>query len=248
MFLVVVISLRQDWRFVWTVMRNRRAMRLLAAGAGLIAVNWLVFICAVSSHQVLQSSLGYFITPLLSIFLGMVFLHERLRRWQWVAVSIAGVAVLNLALRSVTFPWIALSLAASFGSYGLVRKKVDIDSLHGLLVETLVLLPLALVFLAFPIAHRMSAGTLGLLSLSGPVTAVPLLFFGVALRRLKLSTMGFLQYAGPTLQFVVAVVLFHEPLSVAKITSFALCWLGIAVYVIDSIISRQPQVVADEPE
>jgi chloramphenicol-sensitive protein RarD len=130
----------------------------------------------------------------------------------------------------------------------LVRKKVDIDSLHGLLVETTILLPAALVFLAFPVAHKMSAGTLGLLSLSGPVTAVPLLFFGVALRRLKLSTMGFLQYAGPTLQFLVAVVLFHEPLNAAKLASFLLCWLAIAVYVADSILTRQPQIVADEPE
>jgi chloramphenicol-sensitive protein RarD len=248
LFLVVVISVRGEWGFIWPVLKNRRSMWLLSAGAGLIAVNWLVFIHAVISRQLLQASLGYFINPLLSIFLGMVFLHERLRRWQWVAVSIAGIAVLNLALRSTTFPWIALSLAASFGLYGLVRKKVDIDSLRGLLVETAILLPAALVFLAFPVAQRISPGTLGLLSLSGIITAVPLLLFGVALRRLKLSTMGFLQYAGPTLQFLVAVVLFHEPLSGSKLASFALCWLAIAVYVADSIIARLPQVVADEPE
>src|SRR6185369_6886500 len=167
-------------------------------------------IYAVISQQVLQASLGYFINPLLSIFLGMLFLRERLRRWQWLAVLIAGIAVLNLALLSANFPWIALSLAASFGFYGLVRKKVDADSLHGLLVETLILLPAALVVLAFPVAHRMSSGTLGLLSLSGIITAVPLLFFGAALRRLKLSTLGFLQYVGPTLQFMVAVGIFRE--------------------------------------
>jgi chloramphenicol-sensitive protein RarD len=248
LFLVVVISLRRDWSFVWPLLRNRRTLALLAAGSGLIAINWLVFIYAVSVKQLLQASLGYFINPLLSVFLGMVFLHERLRRWQWVAVCIAGAAVLNLALRSPTFPWIALSLAGSFGFYGLVRKKVDIDSLHGLLVETMILLPAAMVFLALPAGNRIPMSKLGLLSLSGPVTAVPLLFFGVALRRLKLSTMGFLQYTGPTLQFLVAVVLFHEPLNIAKLTSFVLCWLAIAVYVADSIINRQPQVVADEPE
>lgn len=248
LFLVAVISARRDWRFIWPVLRNRRSMALLAAGAGLIAINWLVFIYAVATKQLLHASLGYFINPLLSVFLGMLFLHERLRRWQWVAVCIAGAAVLNLALRSAGFPWIALSLAGSFGFYGLVRKKVDIDSLHGLLVETMILLPAALVFLAFPAARQASAGKFGLLSLSGPITAVPLLFFGVALRRLKLSTMGFLQYAGPTLQFLVAVILFHEPLNPAKLASFALCWLAIAVYVVDSIMSRQPQVVADEPE
>jgi chloramphenicol-sensitive protein RarD len=248
LFLVLVVSARREWSFIWPVLRNRRSRLLLAAGAGLIAVNWLVFIYAVISGQLLQASLGYFINPLLSIFLGMIFLHERLRRWQWVAVCIAGVAVLNLALRSATFPWIALSLAASFGFYGLVRKKVDIDSLHGLLVETAVLFPAALVVLAFPAAHRMSPGTLGLLSLSGIITAVPLILFGVALRRLKLSTMGFLQYTGPTFQFLVAVVLFHEPLGGTKLGSFALCWLAIGVYVADSVLARLPQVVADEPE
>ena len=247
LFLVVVISVRYQWAMIWPVFRNRRSMMLLSAGAAFIAINWLIFIYSVVSHQVLQSSLGYFINPLFSILLGMIFLGERLRRWQWVAVIIAGVGVLNLALRSDRLPWIALSLAGSFGLYGLVRKKVDIDSLHGLLVETSVLLPVALVVLALPAARQVSAHALGLLSLSGVVTAVPLLFFGVALRRLKLSTMGFLQYVGPTLQFLVALAVFHEALDQAKLVSFALCWLAIGVYAADSILTRQPQV-CEEPE
>jgi len=222
-------------------------MVLLSAGAILIAINWLVFIYSVISHQVLQSSLGYFINPLFSIFLGMIFLRERLRGWQWLAVILAGLGVLNLALRSDRLPWIALSLAVSFGLYGLVRKKVDIDSLHGLLVETTVLLPIALVVLALPAAHHVTSRSLGLLSLSGVITAIPLLFFGVALRRLKLSTMGFLQYVGPTLQFLVALVVFHEALDQAKLASFTLCWLAIGVYAADSIFTRRPQV-CEEPE
>ena len=222
-------------------------MLLLSARATFIAINWLVFIYSVISHQVLQSSLGYFINPLFSILLGMIFLGERLRRWQWAAVIIAGIGVLNLALRSARFPWIALSLASSFGMYGLVRKKVDIDSLHGLLVETTVLLPVALVVLALPASRQVSTHSLALLSLSGVITAVPLLFFGVALRRLKLSTMGFLQYIGPTLQFLVALVVFHEALDQARLASFALCWLAIAVYAADSILTRQPQL-CEEPE
>jgi chloramphenicol-sensitive protein RarD len=246
LFLVIVISARREWSFVWPVLRNRRSVLLLSAGAALIAVNWLVFIYSVISRQLLQGSLGYFINPLLSIFLGMIFLRERLRRWQWLAVAIAGVAVLNLALRSATFPWIALSLAVSFGFYGLVRKKVDVDSLHGLLVETAILFPAALVVLALPIAHNVSLGTLGLLSLSGIFTAVPLLLFGVALRTLKLSTMGFLQYVGPTLQFLVALLIFREPLDRARLASFGLCWLAIAVYIADSLLTRPPQSPADE--
>ena len=195
-----------------------------------------------------ETSLGYFINPLLSIVLGLVFLRERLRGWQWLAVLIAALAVANLALRGTGFPWIAVSLACTFGFYGLVRKKVDINSLHGLLVETTILFPIALAQLAVVPIHAIPPATLGILSMSGILTAVPLLMFGAALRRLQLSTIGFLQYIGPTLQLLIAVAVFHEPLDHTKLTSFALCWLGIAIYTADSIFTRRPQVVADEPE
>ena len=178
----------------------------------------------------------------------MIFLGERLRTWQWLAVFIAGAAVANLALHGKTFPWVAVSLACSFGFYGLVRKKLDVNSLHGLLVETAILLPLALAVLAAVPTAPMPRHTLDILSLSGFITAVPLLMFGAALRRLRLSTVGFLQYIGPTLQFLVAVMVFHEPLDRSKLGSFALCWLGIAVYTTDSLLARHPQPVADEPE
>jgi chloramphenicol-sensitive protein RarD len=223
-------------------------MLLLLGGSILIALNWLIFIYAVGSHQTLEASLGYFINPLLSVALGVICLRERLRGWQWVAVLIAGVAVAHLALRGIGLPWIAVSLACTFGFYGLVRKKVDINSLHGLLVETAILLPVALVMLAVVPARTIPTATLGILSLSGIITAVPLLMFGAALRRLKLSTIGFLQYVGPTLQLLVAIAVFHESLDHVKLTSFALCWLGIAIYTADSVLTRHPQPVADEPE
>jgi chloramphenicol-sensitive protein RarD len=248
LFLALVVSVRGEWKALRPILRSRRNALLLSAGGVLIALNWLIFIYAVGSHQVVETSLGYFINPLLSIVLGMVFLRERLRRWQWVAVLIAGVAVANLALRGAGFPWIAVSLAGSFGFYGLVRKKVDVNSLHGLLIETAILLPLALVMLARVPAGTMPAATLGILSMSGFLTAIPLLMFGAALRRLQLSTIGFLQYVGPTGQLLVAILIFHEPLNRAQLTSFALCWLGIAVYIADSILTRHPQAVADEPE
>lgn len=246
-FLAVVISARREWRAIWPIVQSARNLKLLTLGAVLMAANWLIFIYAVTTEQTLQASLGYFINPLLSIFLGMIFLHERLRRWQWIAVFIAAAAVINLALRSATLPWIAVSLAASFGFYGLVRKKVNIDSLHALVVETIILLPPALVVVALPIGHTFPGRTLGILSTSGIVTAVPLIFFGAALRRLKLSTMGFLQYAGPTLQFLCAVVAFHERLDRAKLASFVLCWVAIVVYATDSIVARRPQEI-EEPE
>ncbi len=248
LFLAIVTTVRREWRFILPVMRVRRNVVFLFAGSLLIAANWLVFIYAVCSGQVLQASLGYFINPVLSIALGMIFLHERLRRWQWVAVIVAAAALVNLALRETGLPWIAISLALSFGFYGFVRKKVNINSLHGLLVETVFLVPVALVALIVLHPNRVSIGMFGLLSLSGVITAVPLLMFGVALRLLKLSTIGFLQYVGPTLQFLVALVIFREPLDRAKLASFILCWVAIAIYVADSILARQPAPVADEPE
>ena len=248
LFLAVVISVRGEWKAIWPILRSRRQVQFLTGGSVLLALNWLIFIYAVGSHQVLETSLGYFINPLLSVALGVVFLRERLRAWQWVAVLIALIAVANLALRGSRFPWIAVSLACTFGFYGLVRKKLDINSLHGLLVESTLLLPMAIAVLAFLPARAIPAATLGLLSLSGFITAVPMLMFGAALRRLKLSTIGFLQYISPTLNLLVAVAVFHEPLDQVKLASFALCWLGIAVYTADSVLTRHPQPVANEPE
>lgn len=248
LFLGGVVTVRREWTRVVPVIRSPRDLALLALGGVLIAINWLVFIYAVGSGQTLQSSLGYFINPLFSMALGMIFLHERLRAWQWVAVGIALVAVVNLALLGGGFPWIALSLAASFGFYGLVRKKVDINSLHALLVETTVLLPVAVLALTLLPAQRFSGGTWGLMLMLGILTATPLLLFGAAVRQLRLSTLGFLQYIGPTLQFAVAVGLFREPLDKARLASFVLCWVAIAIYVVDSLHNHRAMGLADRPE
>jgi chloramphenicol-sensitive protein RarD len=246
-FMVVLIGFRQEWRPIRQALESRRNLLYLALGAVLVASNWLVFIYAVSTRQLLQASLGYFINPLLSIALGMLFLKEQLRRWQWLAVVIAVLAVANMAVQGSGFPWIALSLAGSFGFYGLVRKTLNISSLHALLVESVILCPLALAaFVVLPNAH-ISLGKLGLLSLSGVITAVPLLFFGAALRRLRLSTMGFLQYVNPSLQFLVAIAFFREPLDRTKLGSFLLCWLAIAVYVTDSALRHYAPPVVEEP-
>jgi chloramphenicol-sensitive protein RarD len=248
LFMASVVSARAEWKSIWPALRSRRNLLMLSAGAVLIALNWLLFIYAVSTRQLLQASLGYFINPLLSIALGMIFLRERLRGWQWLAVLIALGAVFNLGLRGGSFPWLAISLAGSFGFYGLVRKAVDINSLHGLMIESAILFPIAVLMLAVGGSAPLPLPTFGMLSLSGVITAVPLLCFGAALRRLQLSTMGFLQYVGPTLQFLVAVCVFREPLDRSKLGSFALCWLAIVVYVADSLCHHRAQPVADEPE
>ena len=248
LFIAAVVSARAEWKSVWPVLRSRRNLLLLSAGALLIALNWLIFIYAVATRQLLQASLGYFINPLLSIALGMIFLRERLRGWQWLAVLIAGGAVLNLGVRSGGFPWLAISLAGSFGLYGLVRKAVDVNSLHGLMIESALLFPIAACMLTIEHSAQIPRSTLGILSLSGVITAVPLLCFGAALRRLRLSTMGFLQYVGPTGQFLVAIAIFREPLDRAKLGSFVLCWLAIVVYVVDSVLNQRLQPIADEPD
>ncbi len=246
--MALTVSVRREWRALKPVMCARRSLALLVVGACLIAINWLIFIYSVSTRQLLQASLGYFVNPLLSVALGVIFLGERLRGWQWLAVAVAGLAVLNLALHSAGFPWIAISLAGSFGFYGLVRKTVDVNSMHGLMIESAILVPVAILGLYWLPSNSHSPQIWGLLSLSGVITAVPLLFFGAALRRLQLSTMGFLQYLGPTLQFLVAACLFKEPLEKAKLGSFCLCWLAIGIYAADSLLNRRPQNLADEPE
>ncbi len=247
-FLAIVVWLRGEWPAIGSALKNRRSVALLAIGALLIAVNWLIFIYAVGSGQVLAASLGYFINPLVSVALGVIFLRERLRPLQWLAVFIALAGVLNLAARSGRLPWVALSLAVSFGLYGLVRKKVNINSLHGLLVETGLLVPPAIIALALLDSRYATLSTLSLLSASGIITATPLLLFGAAVRTLRLATIGFLQYIGPTLQFLLAIWIFKEPMNSTAMTSFILCWMAILVYAFDSLRSQNPQPLADRPE
>jgi chloramphenicol-sensitive protein RarD len=246
--LVAVITYRREWPLIFRSASSRRNLVLLSAGSVLIALNWLIFIYAVGSRQVLQASMGYFINPLFSIALGMVFLHERLRPLQWAAVVVAIASVAQLAITGSGLPWVALSLAVTFGLYGLVRKKLDMNSLHGLTLETAILFPIAGAALWFMPEAKIAPGDVALLSLSGIITAVPLLMFGAAVRGLKLSTIGFLQYIGPTLQFLIAIFVMGEPLNLSRLTGFIICWCAIALYVLDSILHHMPTPVADEPE
>ena len=208
---------------------------MLAASATLIAINWLVYIWAVQHGHVLEASLGYFINPLVNVALGMALLGERIGRVQKAAVAVAAAGVAVMALSGGGALWISLTLALSFGTYGLIRKVAAIDSLGGLTVETALLLVPALAVIAM--AQVGGQGAFGqdrtvdlLLVLAGAVTAVPLLMFAAAARRLRYATMGLLQYIAPTLQFVEAVALFHEPLRPVHLVTFALIWTGCALY------------------
>jgi chloramphenicol-sensitive protein RarD len=215
-------------------------MLRLSARTLLIAGNWFTYIYAVSEERVLESSLGYFITPLVNVLLGILFLRERLRGLQVASLLLAALGVTNLALLGSGIPWLALMLAFSFAFYGLLRKTVAADGTLGLFVETsLLAVPALLLLVVFELrgtARSLTSdvSTWTLLALGGVVTTIPLLLFAGAARRLRMSTLGFLQYLSPTLQFLVAVFVFHEPFSSARLTSFMLIWAAVAIYSFDS--------------
>jgi chloramphenicol-sensitive protein RarD len=228
--------------------------RLAIAGL-VLAVNWGVYIYAVDSDQVVEASLGYFINPLVSVALGVLVLSERLRTGQWAAVAIAVVAVLVLTASYGHPPWIALILAFSFGTYGLLKKQVGAGAVESLAVETAVLAPVALVILAIGVAHGQSAlasgdwGTVALLVLLGPVTAIPLMAFGGAATRIPLSTLGLMQYMTPIVQFILAVVVFGEVMSTAKWIGFGLVWMSLVVMTADGLRhARHGRTVVDDLE
>lgn len=257
LFLGLLIVVRGRMADVRAALKDRRSLVILMVTALLIATNWLVFILAVGHAQVIQSSLGYFITPFVSVTLGMVFLHEHLRRLQLFSLLLAASGVLLLTLQYGRVPWAALTLALTFGSYGLLRKIVAVDALAGLMVETLLLAPVAIGYLLFVASDGAGAFPSAglqisvLLMLAGVVTAIPLLLFASAARCLRLATIGFLQYLTPTLHFLLAVLAYGEPFTVHHLFSFALIWSGLACYSVDAWLAMRTyrglsRVTADE--
>lgn len=240
----LLITLGRQWGPLRRALASRRVWLILCLSASLAACNWFVFIYAIVSGRVLQASLGYFINPLVNVILGLLFLRERLRPWQAVAVLLAAAGTLNLALAAGQIPWISLSLAFSFGTYGLLRKTVRIESLNGLLVETSLLSPAALGYLLLLAAQGRGAFQAGgpeisgLLSLAGAVTALPLVWFTSAARRLPYTTIGLFQYLAPSIQFCLAVFVYQEPFSKAHLITFAYIWAGLTLYMTDSYRAR----------
>jgi chloramphenicol-sensitive protein RarD len=241
LFIAVLLGVRRGWGQVRAVLADRRSLLVLAAAAVLIAVNWSVYVIAVNSGHVVEASLGYFVNPLVSVVLGVVVFRERLRRLQWVAVGVALVAVVVLTVDSGRPPWIALSLAGSFGLYGLMKKLVRVAPAPGLFVETAVVVVPALVLLGVLEARgsghfgHAGAGNAVLLMSSGIATAVPLLLFAAATRRVPLSTIGLLQYVTPLLQLAVGVFVRHEPMPPARLAGFVIVWVALAVFTADSL-------------
>ena len=212
----------------------------IALASALVLANWLTFVWGVNNGHIVETSLGYFILPLLNVALGVLVLKERMRPLQWLAVLCAAIGVAIEATRASGLPWIALVLAGTFAIYGLLRKQLPLDAASGLFLETVCMLPLALAWLAWsgPSHFGVGAGITAtdlLLVATGPVTAIPLLLFAIATRRLPLSMMAFLQYLAPTLAFLIGVLMYHEPLDTLRMLSLAAIWTRLAVYSVDLV-------------
>jgi chloramphenicol-sensitive protein RarD len=239
--IAVLLTVLRRWSVVRAVVADRRALGVLAVAAVLIAANWTIFVVAVNAGHVVETSLGYFINPLVSVLLGVLVFRERLRVLQWTAVGIAAVAVTVLTLDYGRPPWIALVLAATFGAYGLMKKLVRVEAAPGLFVETALVAVPAVVFLAVLqvrgtgsfAAH--GAGHAVLLVSSGVATAIPLLLFAAAARRVPLSTIGLLQYVTPLMQLAIGVFVDHESMPPARLAGFAIVWLALGVFTADSL-------------
>jgi len=247
LLVALLLMLSRGWRGVAVLVSDRVTLARLALAAALVSVNWCVYIWGVNHGHVVETSLGYFINPLLTILLGVLVLHERLRRAQWVAVAVASLAIVVLTVDYGQLPWIALTLAASFASYGFLKKQVSAGASETLAVETVVLAGPALITLLvladrsqLAFGHHGAGNTLLLIG-TGAVTAVPLLLFGASARRLPLSTLGLLQYLAPVLQFAVGVGIRHAPLPPARLAGFALVWLALLILTVDAL--RRPRAV-----
>lgn len=244
-FMGILVGVQRRWSDLKRIAANRSVLLSLTASGLLIAANWLIFIWAVNNGHVVETSLGYYLNPLLNVLLAVVFLREKPTRGQWLAIAIAGAAVLIIAIDYGRFPWIAISLAVSFGLYGLAKKKIVQDASVGLLSETAVVLPIALGYWIYLAAvGKTTAWTLPApmfleLLLSGVVTALPLLFFARAAARMSLSTLGFVQYIGPTIMLILSVFVFKESVSPVLLVGFALIWTALVVYASSSIRSAK---------
>ncbi len=241
LLLWLILLVRRRWAWLETLRQRPAILGRFGASALLLAYNWGMYIWAINNGHVVDASLGYYINPLMSVVVGALVLSERLRPAQWAAVAVAAAGVALMTIEVGRLPWIALTLALSFALYGLLRKTAPLGSLEGLALETAVLFPLALCFLAWEGAHGADAFVHGgwgrrlLLAAAGPVTAIPLLLFAAAARRIPLSLLGILQYSMPTVVLGLGIWLYHEPFGADRALGFGLVWAGVAVYLADAV-------------
>ncbi|MNJ87799.1 EamA-like transporter family protein [compost metagenome] len=253
-FLLIVLAVRRQWAWLSTTLHQPKVLAGFTASALLLSTNWFVYIWAVNHDRIIDASLGYFMTPLVNVLLGFLVLGERLRRMQWAAVFVAALGVAWLTWENGHLPWIGLTLGLTFGTYGLLRKTAKLGALEGLSLETLLLFPLAVLALAVMAWNGSNsfihapATSQWLLVAAGPITAIPLLLFATAARRIPLSTLGLLQYITPTLQLLVGVWLYHEPFSAARLLGFAAIWIALALYSVDGLWQNYRQPTVDTPK
>ena len=252
-FVAAVLSLQRNWGWLRPALHSRRIV-LTYVGAGvLLSINWYIYIWAVNAGFLVDASLGYFITPLINVLLGVVVFRERLRRLQWAAVGLAAVGVLYITFTYGQLPWIGLSLALTFGVYGLVKKQARLPSLQGMALETGAIVLPALAFLLFQ--EVSGAGVLGhvdwwttlLLAGTGVITVIPLLWFADAAQRIPLSMMGLIQYVSPTLMFLLGLLVFHEPFDTHKLVGFVFIWLALALYWATNLYAPKPPPAPHAP-
>lgn len=253
LFLVLLLSLTRGWGALREALRARRAVALLALAAVFLSINWVTYVYSVSTNQVVEASLGYFINPLVSVALGVIALKERLRPMQWTAVGIALVAVIELTVAYGAVPWIALILAFSFGIYGLLKKLVGFAAIPSLTIETAVLSPIAVVLLVTlegtgaAVFVQGGPGISALLILLGPVTAIPLLAFGAAATRIPLSMLGLIQYVTPIAIFIFGITVFGDEMQPSRWVGFILVWIALVVFTVDALRnSRGPSAPVAE--
>ena len=244
LLLTVVLVVKHEIKR-WRAVITRRTLFIYTVAAVLLAINWLTYVWAVNAGFVVEASLGYFINPLVSVLLGVIFLREKLRPLQWIPVGLATIGVLYLTLSYGSLPWIALTLAFSFGFYGFMKKLSPLDSLYGLSLETAILFIPALGYLIF--AETQGVGSFGhegvwvtiLLALTGVVSVIPLLLFSIGVRSAPLSTIGLIQYVTPTLQFLIGLLLYNEPFDSAHLIGFSIIWLALIIFTIESFFGTR---------
>jgi len=249
-FTALIIMLRRQWHEVKRVLLDKRSIALLATAAAVLSINWLVFTWAAQNERIFEASLGYYINPLMMVLVGFAFLGERLRPVQVAAVALAATGVAVLTFSAGQFPLIAITLASAFTLYGVIRKKLVVGAVPGLFVELLILFPLASAYLYYRVQGGLSPFTwndpqlFGLLLLAGPLTVLPLVFFAIAARRLRLSTIGFIQFIGPTGQFLVGYY-FGEELTTPYLICFICIWSAVSLFVFDAVrFGRRSRIAA----
>ncbi|MGV7211062.1 EamA family transporter RarD [Oxalobacteraceae bacterium A2-2] len=246
-FLVVVLTVRQQWKWLPRVLATPRVLASFAASAILLSTNWFVYIWSVNNGHVIDASLGYFINPLVNVLLGLLVLKEKLRRGQWMAIMVAAAGVAWLSWQAGQVPWIALILGLTFGAYGLLRKTAALAALEGLSLETMILFPAALAYVLWlssngnnSFLNTPSDTTRWLLAAAGPITAIPLLLFAAGARKIPMAVLGLLQYISPTMQALLGVWFFHEAFPPARLLGFVIIWAALLLYMAEGLwVARQ---------